>query len=327
MIRFLSLFTIISFYIQLFADPIPLYDLKIKVKSSQIDSFYINARKGDIIEFDIQANRNNLISEVNFSEFDNYPIFKSSIDSKNKKLEFKIQNDGIYCIKITAKKHLFFSSFINIKIFLTYGKKHNPYVYWKTIYDTVKYEQTIIKRDTTYETVIDEKLTIHSELNPDENNQIIKKIVLPKNTIKCSIILYVGQEGQNEVNKNLKQIAAGLTSGINPLIALFAPSFIDAISSGSETIKYKLFDSLNYALYKYNKKFETILNGEASSFIRTINTANNLVFYLKIMNNSLLYAKNITLKINTMVINETTSIITYRSPKVIIKKIPYTKEE
>ena len=327
MIRLLTLFTFISFYYQLFANPIPLYDLNIKLKSSQIDSFYLNASKGDIIELDIQTNRNNLISEVIFSEFDNYPIFKSRIDSKMKKLEFKIQNDGIYCIKTIAKKQLIFSSFMNIKIFVTNSKKHNPYVYWKTVHDTIKFEQTIIKRDTTYETIINEKLTIHSELNPEENNQIIKKIVLPKNTMKCSIILYVGQEGQNEVNKNLKQIATGLTTGINPLIALFAPSFIDAISSGSETVKYNLFDSLNYALYKYNKKFETILNGEASSFIRTINTANNLVFYLKIMNNSLVYAKNITLKVNTMVINETTSIIAYRSPKVIIKKIPYTKEE
>ncbi len=327
MIRFLTLFTFISFYYQLFADSIPLYDLNIKLKSSQIDSFYLNASKGDIIKLDIQTNRKNLITEVIFSEFDNYPIFKSRIDSKMKKLEFKIQNDGIYCIKTIAKKQLIFSSFMNIKIFVTNSKKHNPYVYWKTVRDTIKFEQTIIKRDTTYETIIDEKLTIHSELNPEENNQIIKKIVLPKNTMKCSIILSVGQEGQNEVNKNLKQIATGLTTGINPLIALFAPSFIDAISSGSETVKYKLFDSLNYALYKYNKKFETILNGEASSFIRTINTANNLVFYLKIMNNSLLYAKNITLKVNTMVINETTSIIAYRSPKVIIKKIPYTKEE
>lgn len=330
MVRFLLTLITFACTTPILANPIILYDLTFKLCSNQIDSFYVNARKGDEIIIDISTNRKHQISEVVFNEYGNKPIFNKLIDNDKSNIKFNIPHDGIYCIKTISKKQIFFKGLMNIKIFIDSDKIENTtidhYVYWKHVTDTIKFEETTVNRDTIYESIIDEKITIHSEMNPGNHNQIVKKILLPENTVKCNIVLSVGQEGQKELDKDLKKTVIGLSQFINPMAALFAPTFIDAINSGNETIKYQLSDSLNFALEKNNKTFYKIMSGEASSLIRTFNAKKNQSYYLKLINSSIFTAKNLTLKVNAMIINETTLKNEYRSPKIITRIVPYIKE-
>lgn len=203
-----------------------------KISAMSDELMYYGFAEGDEIIFNIQVLDGKDLKEFEISEYQGSSKFMEYKTKRVDQKSIKVNKTGIYVFRYSnsalSKRVCRFS--IHRIAGSDSTANFNTSVEWRQVYDTTytPYEEKyLIKSDTSFQKIVDQKAKISSQtaLNGNSNRTIVD-FELPPNTVKWSYYIGVGNEGQkayddamDKFTQSASKVALSIP-GYGPLAAL-----------------------------------------------------------------------------------------------------------
>ena len=319
--------------------PITFEDSTIKIPAWEEVFYYYGLKEGDKILFNYELIKGKELKEIEISEYESSTKF---IERKTKKIENKI----IEITKTGIYKFRFYNSSLGVRVckikiqripLSDKEKKYNSTVFWKTIKDSIytpEVESYLEKTEYISNDVYTSNPQISSKnaLNGNKNYQIID-FDLPENTKSWSFYIGCGVEGKKEYERAVKNFSEKAIEGFSkystygPMasLALTGVSYFKEVQ-GKDNVKYWFLpNSENVTAFETGNSFSTYKKGDVINESSKMSIPNQGKVYLAILNDNTIEPIQLTIKVNSIVINEIWKTRTIQVLSVTERQEPYLK--
>lgn len=315
-------------------DPVEITDQTIKIGGMKEEEIYIGFAEGDKLIFNFREIDNKELKEIEILEYPGTPIFSDyqtkSIDNKT----IPITRQGVYIFRF--KNTAISGRICKIKIqripVSDATKNFNTTVSWETKqettynnytkdvivgYDTTYVQKTkkeLIKTELSEEIILDKSERVNSESNLEYTNYKTIQVTLPPNQVepyktkKISSWAYwigVGKESTDAWTKNvtlMNSIADGALEfiGGTPLLGISLGILTNLIvpTSGDDVAYYFIPDYQNEQLFMAQEIFYQFDKGKGIAAYSKNNTKTQGTFYIGLVNDNLIEAIDVDIKIS-----------------------------
>lgn len=335
---FFALFFLSSFaYSQ---KKVELLESTLKLAGSEEKEFYFGFAEGDEIVLDVEVLKGKSMVEV---EVANYPDLTKYSQVETKKLKhktFPVSKNGIYKFRLTNKGLTEKECKIQIQRIPANEKTQtfNSEVYWRTVNDTLSYQERLEysdETDTTFSDFFSTTVQISSQnaFNGNKPSQVVS-FELPANTIAWSYYLVVGEEGQKEYDQSKADFiragskVVGMIPTYGPMAAL-ALTGVNYMSQaqGKDNVKYYFLASQeDVQLFNSNKPFKRYKTGDVISEAAQMKTPLSGTVFIGLVNDNTIDPIKVTVKATAVMVQMNTRS-RLKKEAVIIRegKEPYLK--
>jgi hypothetical protein len=205
-----------------------LADMEFRIRNSSSEVIWFGLEKGDRIEFEVNVYDSATLRSVAFSEYEAGDIFKEINPTHISKKNIDIVHRGIYYFTLTQAGFLAGKRFGNIKVYRypasEASQNFNTTVYWKTVTDTVWYNETEIildHIDTISESIVMQHIVLGKR---NKDNRAVINFSIPDSTQHWSWFIVAGSDGDmtyNGLNESMSETNAIVRNqGLMTYIAL-----------------------------------------------------------------------------------------------------------
>lgn len=316
--------------------PILLTDQTIKLSSLGEEYFYLGFHEGDLVQLDFEELRNKGLKEIEVKDYYTGRSIYSNYESKRiEKKQISIPATGIYQFRFYNASLGKRIGKISISRIPSEGnEKFNSTVYWKTVYDTTRISQNekyLKSIDTSIVNLTKKVVKVNSKTNQNGNRQYIH-FTLPKNTVKWSYYIGVGQEGQMALEQATKTLARNAKpllndpSGYGPLaaLALNGASYITQLQRG-EDVEYYLVNAENLNLLRNQQSFHSINKGKIINDFSSYSRNSNEVLYFYFINDNAITGVTVNVDITAIVVTKKWGSRTIQVPQISKRRVAYLR--
>lgn len=332
----LFLFSLIVFR-TLGQDTIDVVEKNIKVGGLSRETEYYGFAEGDRVIFNLTVENKKDLKDITISEYPNSVKFADHTTDKVQNKVLNISRNGIYVFEYYNSN--ISGRTINVKIQRIpkseSTKFFNTNIKWVNKVDTTyaaRENTYLISSDTSMVDVIDSKVRVHSQTNLDNPNKTIVDFIIPKNTIKWTYWIGVGNEGQQAFQQdqaNFSRSGTKVIGSINPLAGLAFGLITMTHANIGENVKYYFMPTWEDVLkFKAGQTFMQFKNGNVVTDFGLLNyaTKNNAKYYIGLENDNVAQGIDVNIKILAVTVNNKYKTVTEKVPTYTNKSVPVNED-